>query len=79
MPHAHKWSGVDRRAEPSGYINKLLEQIKQFEYKLQRLCAAYHLPSSQIMTDQLWWLWDMLASDLIEQYSLVSDIDATGR
>ena len=31
------------------------------------------------MTDQLWWLWDMLASDLIEQYSLVTEIDANGR
>lgn len=31
------------------------------------------------MTDQLWWLWDMLASDLIEQFSLVTDIDAVGR
>jgi len=31
------------------------------------------------MTDQLWWLWDMLSADLMEQYSLVTEIDANGR
>lgn len=51
VPHSHKWSGVDKRTEPSGYIKKLLEQIKQFEYRLQRLCTAYHISQSQIMTD----------------------------
>lgn len=79
VPHSHKWSGVERRSEPSGYVNKLLEQIKEFEYKLQRLCSTHHLPQIQIVTEQLWWLWDMIACDLIEQYSLVAEVDATGR
>ena len=25
VPHSHKWSGAERRQEPTGYINKLLE------------------------------------------------------
>lgn len=66
VPHSHKWCGVDRRTEPSGYVNKLLEQVKDFEHKLQRLCAAHQLPQGQIVTEQLWWLWDMIACDLIE-------------
>ena len=79
VPHAHKWSGVEKRTEPSGYIHKLLEQIKQFEYKVQRFCSTHHISQGQVMTDQLWWLWDMLSADLMEQYSLVTEIDANGR
>ena len=66
VPHSHKWSGVERRTEPSGYVNKLLEQIKDFEYKMQKLCQIHQLPQIGILMDNLWQLWDMIACDLIE-------------
>ena len=39
----------------------------------------HHLPAISILMDHLWQLWDMIACDLIEQYSLISSVDAAGR
>ena len=41
-----RWADMSSvKQEPSRYTVKIMEQIKQFEYKMQRICDHYHLPN----------------------------------
>ena len=74
-----RWADMTSiKQEPSRYTVRIMEQIKQFEYKMHRICDHYHLPQ-QVLAQHQSELWQMISQDLLEQYSLVPEINDFGR
>jgi len=66
------------RQDASSYASRILEQAKQFEYKMQRICDHYHLPRS-VLALHVYYLWELISCDMLEQFSRIAELTDCGR
>ena len=65
------------RQGASSYASRILEQAKQFEYKMQRICDHYHLPRS-VLALHVYYLWELISCDMVEQFSRITELTDFG-